>query len=101
MMIKVANANELKEGEGRVVEANGAEIALFKKDGRFYAIDNRCAHQGGPLGEGWLEGDAVVCPWHQWRYNIKTGINEVAPSIKQKTFSVEVKGEDVFVEVPR
>ncbi len=101
VLVKVANVNDLKDGEGKVVKAGSIELALFRRDGKFYAIDNKCAHEGGPLGEGWLEGDIVVCPWHQWRYSIRTGINELMPAVKQKTFSARVEGAEVFVEVPQ
>ena len=52
--VTVANTNDLKPGTGKAVEINGREIALFNVDGRYYAIDNTCAHKGGPLGEGVL-----------------------------------------------
>ena len=49
------------------------EIAPFKIKGKFYAISNRCAHEGGPLSEGVLEGPIVTCPWHGWKYSVIDG----------------------------
>ncbi len=50
-----------------------AEIAVFNLDGTYYAISNSCIHQGGPLSKGFLNGDIVTCPWHGWKYSVKTG----------------------------
>lgn len=58
----VASTDELDDGEGTVVEANGHTIALFRVDGDFYAIGNECTHMGGPLGEGDLDGTTVPVP---------------------------------------
>jgi nitrite reductase (NADH) small subunit len=98
--VKVANVNDVEEGRGKVVEANNRVIALFKKNGSFYALDNSCKHEGGPLGEGELEGDMVVCPWHQWKYSIKTGNNTAMPNIKIDTFKVKIEGDSVLIEIP-
>lgn len=95
-LVKVAEAADLKDGQGKVVQANGKTIALFKQGGQFYALDNTCLHRGGPLGEGELDGEVVTCPWHGWQYNIKTGIS---PSAKVQTYPVKVQGQDVLVQV--
>ena len=97
--VTVANVNDIKEGESKVVEINGKEIALFNVDGRFYAIDNTCAHKGGPLGEGVVAGEIVTCPWHGWEYNIKTGINPLNSQIKVKKYEVMVEGYKVKVKL--
>jgi len=98
-IVRVASVNEVKEGEGRVVSANGVPIALFKVDGEFYAIHNTCLHKGGPLGEGFLDGNVVTCPWHGWQYDVTTGKNVMMPNIAVKKFNVKIEGNDVFVEV--
>src|SRR5437762_6073833 len=73
--VKVASVGEVETGQGRVVEANGKTLALFNVDGVFYAMDNACAHRGGPLGEGDLDGTIVTCPWHAWRWDVRSGAN--------------------------
>jgi len=95
--VTVADAKEIGPGEGRVVEVNGDEVALFNLNGTFYAIDNMCVHQGGPLGEGMLEGEHVICPWHSWKYNVKTGVCSTNPSMKVKTYSVKIEDGQVKV----
>ncbi len=97
--VKVANVNELEPGQGKVVEAGENTIALFNADGKFFAIDNTCMHMGGPLGEGFLDEHVVTCPWHGWRYDVKTGQSMNIPTIKVKKYNVKVQGSEVFVEV--
>ena len=96
--VRVAAAGEVAPGEGRVVEANGRSVALFNVEGRYYAIDNVCPHRGGPLGEGDLEGAVVSCPWHAWRWDVKTGANVNNPAIKLGCYPVVEEAGSIFVE---
>ena len=95
--IKVASTSDLNPGENKVVNVNGADVALFNVDGEFFAINNTCLHRGGPLGEGSLEEDVVTCPWHGWRYNVKTGANLMIPNQKVAVYEVKIEGNDVMV----
>ena len=97
--VKVAKASEIPSGTGKVVEAGGKPIAVFNCDGTFYAIDNTCAHRGGPLGEGSLAGTTVTCPWHGWEYDVKTGACQVDPAITLKSYPVTLEGDDILVSV--
>jgi|SRR3989338_8415058 len=97
--IKVGNVSDLKPGENKVVDVNGTEVALFNVDGEFFAISNTCLHKGGPLGEGFLEDDVVTCPWHGWRYNVKTGTNVMLPNAHVPCYKVKVEGNNVLVAV--
>ncbi len=97
--VRVAGAGEIKPGEGKTVSVNGNDVALFNVDGNFYAIDNTCPHRGGPLGEGFLEGDAVTCPWHGWRFNVTNGANIVMPNISVKAYKVKVENNEVLISL--
>jgi len=97
--ITVAKTDEVKEGQGKSVEANGKNIALFNVDGKFYAIDNTCVHKGGPLGEGTCDGEIVTCPWHGWKYNVTTGISPVNPQAKVGTYELQVEGDEIKVKI--
>ena len=97
--VRVAGTNDLKPGENKVVNVNGTDVGLFNVDGEFFAINNTCLHRGGPLGEGYLEGDVVTCPWHGWRYSVKSGENVMMPSSKVKTYQVKVESDDVMVAI--
>ena len=97
--VTVANVNDLKPGEGKAVAAEGREIALFNVNGNFYAIDNTCAHRGGPLGEGICDGSIVTCPNHGWQYDVTTGMNPLNSQIKVKKYEVMVEGYKVKVKI--
>ena len=96
----IGPAADVPIGEGCVVEAEGKILALFNVDGAFYALENACAHRGGPLGEGDLDGTMVVCPWHAWRWDVKTGANVNNPVVTMPCFPVSVDDGRVFVELP-
>ena len=97
--VKVARVEDLDPGKGTVVVVKGTRIALFNCDGIFYAIKGVCPHMGGELGEGLLSGDIVTCPWHGWRFNVKTGKNPEADVVGVRTFEVRVEGGEVLVGV--
>jgi len=97
--VKVASLTELPPGSARTVEVNGKAIALFNVQGTVYATDNTCLHQGGPLGEGDLIGEVVVCPWHQWEYDVRTGEMPGNSSIKISTYPVQVEGDQIKVAI--
>ena len=97
--VRVAEVKEVPAGAGRVVDAAGVSLALFNVGGAFYAIDNLCAHRGGPLGEGELEGTVVTCPWHAWHWDVTTGANTNNPAARVLCFPVTVEDGAVFVEV--
>lgn len=97
--VKVASTADLKPGENKVVSVDGIDVALFNVDGEFFAISNTCPHRGGPLGEGYLEGDVVTCPWHGWRFNVKTGVSPVVPTAKVPSYKVKVDGSDILISL--
>ena len=72
--VEIQVPSGLRPGQSRCVELeDGRPIALFNVDGEIFALDNTCPHAGGPLGEGSLDGEVVSCPWHGWKFNVKTG----------------------------
>jgi nitrite reductase/ring-hydroxylating ferredoxin subunit len=95
--ITVASISELSVGSSKTVEVQGKVIALFNVGGKIYALDNTCLHQGGPLGEGRLEGEVVTCPWHMWEFNVRTGEKVGEPSLRVATYPVQVDGDDIKV----
>lgn len=97
--VTVARLSELDPGIAKAVEVNGKEIAVYNVNGKIFATDNTCLHQGGPLGEGMLEGNVVTCPWHMWQYNVCTGENLEDSLLKVETYPVQVDGDDIKVAV--
>lgn len=96
--VKAAKISEIPQGTGKTVKLEGQAVALFNVAGNFYATSNTCAHRGGPLGEGSLEGQIVTCPWHGWSFDVATGAaTHQAASVK--TYPVKTEGEDVLVSI--
>jgi nitrite reductase/ring-hydroxylating ferredoxin subunit len=98
-MVKAAKVSEIPPGQVREVQVSGQAIALANVAGKIYAISNTCLHQGGPLGEGSLEGTAVVCPGHGWEYEVTTGRLLSDPKVGVACYRTETQGEDVFVDL--
>jgi len=86
-------------GEVMEAEAGGIEICVANVSGNLSAIDNICPHRQGPLGQGWLEGEAVVCPWHSWTFNLKTGDSEYPVHECVDVFPLRVEGDDVLIDI--
>ncbi len=97
--VKVAQTSDIPAGQGKCIEVEGQRIAIFNVDGSYYALDDICPHQGGPLGEGELDSNVVTCPWHGWEFDVTTGVNRDDPDVQQQQFSVKVEGDDILVEV--
>jgi nitrite reductase/ring-hydroxylating ferredoxin subunit len=98
--VKLASLDELSPGGMKETEIDGRIIALFNVGGEISAIDGICPHQGGPLAEGELTGTTVTCPWHGWRFDIKTGQTLGGSKLCQTVYPVKLEGNDVMVEVP-
>lgn len=97
----VGPLDQLKPGTARVVEVDGQSIALCRlEDGALYAIENRCTHDDGPLGEGELEGDRIECPRHGALFDVTTGRAVTLPAIgRVRCFAVEVADGDIQIDV--
>ncbi|MEM9185733.1 MAG: Rieske (2Fe-2S) protein [Planctomycetota bacterium] len=96
----VAKVGSIAEGHGETVTVDGRLVALFNRGGQYYAIDDLCPHQGASLGAGEVDEDgAVACPWHAWRFNIKTGKWCDNPTLGVDTFEVRVNGDEIQVRV--
>ena len=96
--VRVAAVSDVAPGTGKVVEAGGRSLALFNVDGKFHAMDNTCPHMEGPLGEGFLTGPVVACPWHGWEFDVTSGKNTADDACAVPCFEVKVEGGDVFVK---
>lgn len=95
----MARTDELPPGEARIVEREGLLLALYNVEGTFYVTDNTCLHRGGPLGDGFLEGTIVTCPWHGWQYDVRTGQHLGSPTLRVRTYPVTVENEDVKIRI--
>ena len=98
--VKVATLSQLDPDTVREVEANGSRYALCRVGDRVTALDGTCLHRGGPLGQGTVQGQRVVCPWHAWEFDCATGENDYDPSLRVAAYPVKVEGGDILIEVP-
>ena len=98
IFVKVASTFDLKPGSAMTVTANGTEIALYNVAGKIYATNNTCLHQGGPLGEGQLEGNVVTCPWHGWQFNVTTGKAVMNPNAGVACYRAEVRDDGIYID---
>jgi nitrite reductase/ring-hydroxylating ferredoxin subunit len=89
---------EIPEGAARMIRVKGEEMAVFKRAGQVYAIQNICPHEGGQLSKGRLEGGEVVCPLHGYKFDLKTGLCSTDPALKVKIFKLVARGDGLTVE---
>ena len=98
--VKIAKKSELPPGAKKLVDVGGRPVALFNVHGLFFAIDDICTHDGGPLAEGELRGNEIECPRHGARFNVETGEALSMPAFEPvATHAVKVEGDDVFVKL--
>lgn len=82
------------------VDIGDQTIALCNVAGEFHALDGECPHAGGPLGEGALHGTTLVCPWHAWEFDCRTGVNDFDPDVAVATFPVKIEGGEILIDIP-
>lgn len=96
----VGAADELARATVQPITVGRVKLALVHRDGEFRALSGVCNHVGGPLGEGRLDGDYVVCPWHAWKFHWRTGLGE--PGFEEDAVPVhatKVEGGRVWVDL--
>lgn len=106
--VRVCNVNEIPTGNGKRVKVESQEIAVFNLNGQFYATQDTCPHEGGPLSSGFIEGENVICPWHGATFDIVTG-KILEPPAGEKMgppadkgltcYAVRVVGADLEIEI--
>jgi nitrite reductase (NADH) small subunit len=96
--VEVTKVEDVPAGKGTVVSVNRQEFALFHVGDEFFCTDNACPHRDGPLGMGELTGEVVMCPWHAWEFNVRTGEAQYAGCDLQ-TFPCKVEDGAVWVDV--
>ena len=85
-------------GEAREITVGDRMVCVANENGDISAMDNVCPHRGGPLGQGMIDGGKIVCPWHAWAYDLKTGVTHPLAS-KVPVYEVRIEGEDVLARL--
>ena len=99
-LVTVADKKDIPPGSARAVEVEGRLVAVFNVDGTFYAIDDACSHNAGPLSGGDVDGTVVTCPWHGACFDVTTGEVLGPPAIEAVgRYDVQVDGNEVKIEV--
>ena len=99
--VKVSNIKDIQPGSAVQVDVQGKKIAVFNINGKYYALDDECTHAGGSLAEGEITGMTVACPWHGAKFDIEGGGALSAPAFEPVNhYKVQVKGEDIQIEIP-
>src|SRR5690348_8221055 len=99
-LLKVGSVSALPPGSVMEAEAGGNTYAICNAGGQVYALEGTCPHAGGPLGEGALHDHTLVCPWHGWEYDCRTGQNTMDPDVIVPTVPVKLAGDDILIDVP-
>jgi nitrite reductase (NADH) small subunit len=98
--VRAMSASELPPGQCREVKVGEKTLAFYNVGGTFYATTNTCIHRGGPLGQGMLDGQVVMCPWHAWTFDVTTGENTANGEMKVQTYPVKLdENGDVLVSI--
>lgn len=97
--VSVGRVSDFVPSQGRMVVVSGRHVALFRLDDGFFAIDNLCLHQAGPLCEGEIDGGVVTCPWHGWSYEIRSGTLVQDPRVGVSKHITRVVGDEVQVQL--
>lgn len=98
--VRVCDTADVPEGKVGYAEVDGLRLAVCHQDGEFYALDDVCTHDGGPLDQGTLQGFNIECPRHGAKFDVRTGRVTALPAIIPiGTYEVKVEGDDVLVDV--
>ena len=86
----LCDLTELEEGKGKYVEIGGFQLGVFLNKGEVFVTDNNCPHAGGNLAGGSIEDDCIVCPWHSWPFNLRTGELRDMPGCAISTYKIRM-----------
>ncbi len=96
---ELCSAAEVPSGSAKEFVIGQQIIAVFHTDNRFFALDGMCAHQGGPLAQGAVDGHCLTCPWHGWQYDITNGQNLLTGKQMLETYAIEVRDGTLWIEM--
>ena len=95
----VCAEGDLAPGTCREARVGEKAVALVNVEGTIHALSNTCLHRGGPLGQGFVHGSLLICPWHAWAFEAATGVSDVNPELKLERYEVRVEDGRVLVKV--
>jgi nitrite reductase (NADH) small subunit len=99
-LVKVGSLAALPPGSVMEALVGDGTYAICNARGEIHALDGICPHAGGPLGQGALHGTTLVCPWHAWEYDCRSGANEMDDGLRLPKVPVTIQGDDILIDVP-
>jgi 3-phenylpropionate/trans-cinnamate dioxygenase ferredoxin subunit len=97
--VKVARVEDIQPGKKEIFDVDGIPVVIVNLEGEFYALEDVCTHDGGPLGEGAMEDGQLICPRHGARFDIRTGAALTMPAFEPApTYEVKIQDGDIYVE---
>jgi nitrite reductase/ring-hydroxylating ferredoxin subunit len=99
-LVKAGTISQIPPQSVREVCVGEKVYAVCNLGGEITALDGLCLHRGGPLGHGQVSDGRVVCPWHLWEFDCRTGEYDYDPSLKLATYRVQMDGDEILIEVP-
>jgi NAD(P)H-dependent nitrite reductase small subunit len=96
--IDAGPTGDLPLGRAKAVSAGEKKIAIFHTANGFFALDNTCPHRGGPLAEGDIIKDEIICPWHLWGFELATGLCPGNPEIAVATHEIRIDDDHILVK---
>jgi nitrite reductase (NADH) small subunit len=99
-LVKVGPVAALPPGAVTEVLHGEESFALCNVDGVLHCTEGICPHAGGPLGQGTLNGNSLVCPWHGWEFDCSTGVNDFDSDLVLKTFPVVIQDDQLLIDLP-
>src|SRR4030095_4441395 len=98
-LVKVAKKSDIPLSHMKECQVNGQSVCVANIDGKYFAINNVCSHEGGPLVDGELQGYEVECPWHQSKFDMRTGEVKAPQAVEpQASYEIRILGEDIMLK---
>lgn len=98
--VRIGSAEELPAaGQAKEFPCGTKTLCVANVEGSYMAVDNVCPHRGGPLGQGIVEGNKIVCPWHGWEFELASGNNPFTPNLSVAGYELKIEGDSVFARI--
>ena len=98
--VKVGTLSTLDPDSVMEAEVGEKTFAICNSGGELSAFEGVCPHEGGPLGQGNVDGGRLICPWHAWEFDCRSGVNDFDETVQLVKFPVKVEGDDILIDIP-
>lgn len=99
LSMRLIEVDEVPPGAVREVRAGSYSYAVCNVDGSIFVVSGDCPHRDGPLGHGALHGHTLVCPWHAWEFDVRTGECDAGPGCRIATYPSRIDNGAVYIDL--